>query len=263
MGAIFAQLNKGESVTSGLKKVDASQMVHKNPSLRAGSTVPAAGGESAGDISRSRSPGPEIKPKPASMRQSSSASVSTTGTTGTAQKRSPAAAPPTSASASRPPKKELDGNKWLIENHSSPSAPIEIEVSLSQSILITNCTATTIILKGKANALSISNSPKCQILVESLISSIDVINCPKFAVQITGSVPTILLDQVDGASIYLSKEGLGTEVFSSKCSAVNLVLPPEDAKDEEGDSREVPLPEQIRSWIRDGKVVSEIVEHAG
>ena len=218
MGAVFDQLNRGESVTSGLKKVDKSQMTHKNPSLRSSGTVPD---KSSDPISRSRSPGPQIKPKPVSMRQNSTAS-------------SKAAPEP-----KREPKKELDGNKWLIENFDSPSSPVEIEVSLSQSILITKCKNTTIILHGKANAISIDNSPKTQMLVENLVSSIDVIKCPGFAVQVTGALPTIMLDQVDGASIYLGKESLHTEVFTSKCSSVNVVLPPEG---EEEDSRECPLP---------------------
>lgn len=240
MGAVFEQLNKGESVTAGLKKVDKSQMTHKNPALRAGGTVPDA--SPSADINRSRSPGPEVKPKPASMRQSSSASLKSTAT------------------AKKEAKKELDGNKWLISDYDSPSSPVQIEVSLTQSVLITKCKNTTIILKGKANAISIDNSPKTQILVESLVSSIDVIKCPGFAVQITGAAPTILLDQVDGASIYLSKESLATEVFTSKCSSINIVLP---AEKEEEDSTEHPLPEQIRTVVKGGKLVSEIVEHAG
>lgn len=238
MGAVFEQLNRGEAVTAGLKKVDKSQMTHKNPSLRASNTVPD---KESSEISRSRSPGPEIKPKPPSMRQNSSAST---------QQSKPKAAP----------KKELDGNKWLISNHDSPSSPIELEVSLTQSILITNCRNTTIILHGKANAISIDNSPKLQLLIDTLVSSVDVIKCPNFAVQITGSLPTIMLDQVDGAQVYLGKESLGTEVFTSKCSSVNIVLPPEG---EEDDSSECPLPEQIRTVVKEGKLVSEIVEHAG
>lgn len=231
MGAVFDQLNRGESVTAGLKKVDKSQMTHKNPELRATSVVP---GE---NISRSRSPGPQIKPKPQSMRQN-------TGP----------------APVKKEGKTELDGNKWLIENWDAPSSPITVDVSLSQSILITNCKNTTIIFRGKANAISIDNSPRTQILVETLISSVDVIKCPNFALQITGAVPTIMLDQVDGASIYLGVESLATEVFTSKCSSVNIVLPPER---EEDDTEECPLPEQIRTFIRGGKLVSEIVEHAG
>ena len=104
--------------------------------------------------------------------------------------------------------------------------------------------------------------PKTQILVDNLVSSVDVIKCPNFAIQITGALPTIMLDQVDGASIYLSKESLATEVFTSKCSSVNIVLPPED-EEGDGDSTEHALPEQIRTVVKDGKLVSEIVEHAG
>jgi len=38
---LFAALNKGSDITSGLKKVDKSQMTHKNPELRAGGVVQA------------------------------------------------------------------------------------------------------------------------------------------------------------------------------------------------------------------------------
>ena len=243
MGAVFQQLNRGEGVTAGLKKVDKSQMTHKNPSLRASSTVPERGD------SRNRSPGPQIKPKPPSMRQNSTNSGSASTTPNI-----------TASKPRRDPKKELDGNKWLVENFDSPSRPVELEVSLSQSVLVTNCRATTLILRGKANAVSIDNSPRTQMLVDTLVSSIDVIKCPGFAVQVTGSVPTIMLDQVDGASVYLGPDSLDTEVFTSKCSSVNVILTP--ARDDQ-DSVECPLPEQMVSRVRGDKVVSEIVEHAG
>ena len=242
MSSVFSALNR-EDVTSGLKKVDKSQMTHKNPSLRTTAIVP---GEQQ---QRSKSPaGPGVKPKPESMRRQNSLTPT----------------PSTSSSAKKPPQKELDGNKWLISNWSSPSQPIEIEItSFTQSVLITACTNTTVILKGKANAISIDNSPRLQLLVETLVSSVDVIKSPNFAIQITGSVPTILLDQVDGATIYLGGESLGTEVFTSKCSGINMVLPPEDGEGEEEDSKEVPVPEQIRTFVRGGRLISEIVEHAG
>ncbi|TKR81509.1 hypothetical protein L596_015369 [Steinernema carpocapsae] len=38
--ALFAELNKGEAITAGLKKVTADMQTHKNPSLREKSTVP-------------------------------------------------------------------------------------------------------------------------------------------------------------------------------------------------------------------------------
>lgn len=77
LGAVFSELNRGDAVTKGLRKVDKSEMTHKNPSLRASSTV----GEAS---SRGKSPAPGKKPKPESMR------------------------------IKKPPRKELDGNKWII-----------------------------------------------------------------------------------------------------------------------------------------------------
>lgn len=83
LNAVFSELNKGSDVTKGLRKVDKSQMTHKNPSLRASSTV------SDHDSSiRGKSPAPGKKPKPESMR------------------------------VKKPPKKELDGNKWTIVSFS-------------------------------------------------------------------------------------------------------------------------------------------------
>ncbi len=78
-GAVFSELNQGEGVTKGLRKVEKSEMTHKNPSLRASSTVPDGGAPARG-----KSPAPGKKPKPESMR------------------------------VKKPPRKELEGNKWTI-----------------------------------------------------------------------------------------------------------------------------------------------------
>ena len=143
------------------------------------------------------------------------------------------------------------------DNFDSPGETLEIDAEINHSILISRCKNTTIRINGKANALSLDNSSRTSLIVDSMVSSVDVIKCPNFALQVLGTLPTILLDQVDGATVYLSKDSLATEVFTSKCSSVNINLPAED------DYVENPLPEQIRSYIQDGKLVSEIVEHAG
>jgi adenylyl cyclase-associated protein len=86
LGAVFSELNKGEAVTKGLRKVNPEEMTHKNPSLRAGATVPTRSDSqsSLSSINRGKSSAPGKKPKPESMR------------------------------TKKPPRKELDGNKWLI-----------------------------------------------------------------------------------------------------------------------------------------------------
>lgn len=230
MGAVFDQLNRGESVTSGLRKVDKSEMTHKNPALRAQGTglERSDSGSSAG---RAKSPQPPAKKqKPESMR------------------------------TKKPPRKELEGNKWTIENFENESSPIEIEAERSQSILISKCKATTISVKGKANAISVDNCSRLDMLMESLVSSVDVINSNNFRMQVLGTLPSVQLDKVDGGIIFLSKESLETEVYTSKCTSINITLPPASEQD---DSVECPVPEQLRSTIVDGKLVTEIVKQEG
>ncbi|EXJ77051.1 hypothetical protein A1O3_10209 [Capronia epimyces CBS 606.96] len=232
MSAVFNQLNQGSAVTAGLRKVDKSEMTHKNPSLRTGSKVPQRSSSQTSVSSAGRGKSPLPNKKPDSMR------------------------------AKKPGRKELDGTKWIVENfENTQSEVIEINAELNQSILISKCNKCVLKVNGKANAISIDNSAGLSILIDSLVSSLDVIKATKFQVQVDGVVPTILLDQVDGAQIYLSNKSLGTEMFTSKSSAVNVVLPPKDDADD--DSKEIAFPEQIRSVIKNGSLVSEIVEHAG
>ena len=229
MNAVFSQLNQGSAVTSGLKKVDKADMTHKNPSLRA--APQRSDSQTSLTSSRSKSPMPAKKPD--------------------------------SLKSKKPGKKELDGNKWIIENfENTGSEIIEIPAELNHSILISKCSKCVIQVKGKANAISIDNCTGLSILIESLVSSIDVIKCPKFALQVDGVLPTILLDQIDGAQIYLQEASMRSppEIFTSKCSSINIVTPP---KSDDDDSKETPLPEQLRSYFKNGHLVTEVVEHAG
>jgi adenylyl cyclase-associated protein len=109
MGAVFDQLNMGSSVTSGLRKVDKSEMTHKNPTLRAGAVVPQRSDSqtSTGSSSRGKSPLPAKKPE--SLR------------------------------TKKPSRKELDGTKWIVENFENTADIIEIPAELNQSILISRC----------------------------------------------------------------------------------------------------------------------------
>lgn len=222
--AVFSELNKGESVTAGLRKVDRSQMTHKNPSLRAGNTV-------SDESHRAKSPAPGKKPKPESMR------------------------------VKKPPVKVLEGNKWTIENYEKEDNPIEIEAQLSHSVLISKCNNSVIIIKGKANAVTIENTNRLSLVVETLISSVDVVKSQNFALQVLGTLPTVMMDQIDGAQIYFSKESTATRVIHSKSANINLnvISGPDD------DYSEVPLPSQMSSYYDPEKraLVDEIVSHAG
>jgi adenylyl cyclase-associated protein len=228
MTAVFDELSIGDAVTKGLRHVDPSQQTHKNPSLRA-STLERSESTTSTTSSGGKSPAPGKRPKPENLR------------------------------TKKPPRKTLDGNKWVLENFENHDSVIEIDAKITHSILITRCHKTTIRITNKANAISIDSSSQVSVIIDSLVSSVDVIKSAKFAIQVLGTLPTIMLDQVDGAIIYLSKESLGTEVFSSKCTSININVP---GKTEDDGYKECAVPEQIKTVIKNGVAVSEIVEYA-
>lgn len=105
------------------------------------------------------------------------------------------------------------------------------------------------------------NCHKVSLLLDSTVSSLAISSSPSFTVQILGHVPTILIDGTDGGQIYLSKESLGVEIVTAKSSSVNVSLPVEG--EEEGVFVEKAVPEQFKTVIREGKLVTSVVEHSG
>ncbi|KAF9452284.1 adenylyl cyclase-associated protein [Macrolepiota fuliginosa MF-IS2] len=224
VAAVFAELNRGEEVTRGLRKVDKSEMTHKNPSLRAGSVVPA--------------------PSP-----------------GTTNKKPVRPTKPASLAGKKPPKFLLDGSKWMIENQENGAVIKVEETSLNQSVNIFNCNNATVVIEGKVNAVNLVRSTKTSVLVNSVVSSISVTASPSFAVQVTGTIPMIQVDNTDSGQIYLSKESLAAEITTAKCSAINVSLPVEE--EEDGVFSEHPIPEMLKIVVKDGKLVTAVVEHIG
>ncbi|KAG0144922.1 hypothetical protein CROQUDRAFT_659362 [Cronartium quercuum f. sp. fusiforme G11] len=222
MDAVLAALNQGEQITSGLKKVDTSQMTHKNPTLRnSGSGVPAS---PAGSFKRPAKP-----PKPSTFQR-------------------------------RPAKTQLDGNKWSIEYHENSSSIVVENTEINQIVNIFGCKNSTILIKGKVNAITLVSCTKTSVLLDSVVSSISITSSPSFTVQVLGKCPTVMIDATDGGQIYLSKDSLDVEIVTAKTSALNVSLP---TGDEEGVFVERAMPEQLKTVVVDGKLVTSVLDHTG
>lgn len=102
---------------------------------------------------------------------------------------------------------------------------------------------------------------KCGLAVDTIVSTVDLVNCKSFGLQVFNVTPTVVIDKCDGGQVYLSKNCLDVEVLTAKTSAVNILIPENDNEDAE--FTELPVPEQLKSTIVDGKVVTTAVEHAG
>ncbi len=222
MNAVFSELNQGESITKNLKKVEKSQMTHKNPALRASAKVPV------------HKPVPPRKPRSLSKKQ---------------------------AGTSKPPKKELVDNKWLVQNFVDAPAgqPITLEVTMNQSVFISDCEAIVVQIKGKVNAVTINSCKKVGVILESGIAAVDIIKAEHIEVQIEKHIPTISADQTDTLTIYLPKSSLDTEIYTSSTTSLNVEIEQDD------DMKELAAPEQFKHTIdaKTGKLISIPVEHSG
>lgn len=109
--------------------------------------------------------------------------------------------------------------------------------------------------------MTAENTNRLSLVVDSLVSTVDVVKSQDFALQVLGSLPTVMLDQVDSAQVYLSKESTSTKVFSSKSASINLNI----IAGEDDDYKEVALPSQLCSYYdaEKGDLINEIVAHAG
>lgn len=97
VAAVFAELNRGNEVTKGLRKVDKSEMTHKNPALRSGSVVPGSSGSPIG----------ELLPFPSGYGLR-------VLTFWIVQKKPVRPTKPQALAGKKPPKFILEGNKWII-----------------------------------------------------------------------------------------------------------------------------------------------------
>ncbi|OUM64569.1 hypothetical protein PIROE2DRAFT_42414 [Piromyces sp. E2] len=204
---LFAELNRGEGVTSGLRKVDPS----------------------------------ERKQKPVSNVVKASTS-------------------PTKAAevSNKPSRQVLEGNKWSIENFVGNKNIIVEKTEIRHLVYIYNCVDCTIQIKGKVNAITIDNCKKTGIVIDSVVSAVDIVNAKSVQLQIREKAPTVSVDKTDGCQLYLSKEcGDVVEIFSSKSSEMNVMIEKDD------DWTEIPIPEQFKTKLVDGELVTKPVEHAG
>ena len=74
------------------------------------------------------------------------------------------------------------------------------------------------------------------------------------------------MDSTDGGQIYLSAASADeVEITSAKCSAINVSVPDKNEKgeEEEGLFVERAMPEILRTVIRNGRLVSNIIESSG
>lgn len=145
--ALFAQINKGADITKSLKKVTSEMQTHKNPTLRSG-------------------------PEPFKA-------------TGPTPFKPTIAAKPTSAPADKPPVFNRDGKKWLIEYQKNNRDLLVENAEMNNVIYMFKSEGSTLTVKGKINSIVIDSCKKCSVVFDSLVSSVEFVNCQSVQMQVS------------------------------------------------------------------------------
>jgi hypothetical protein len=128
-----------------------------------------------------------------------------------------------------------------------------------QKVFISNCHDVSIHLQGcKIKAVLIDHCSDLNVIFDTVISSCDVVNCQRIAVQTTGVCPSFAVDKTDDMKVWLTKESMSLSNFvTSKSTGVIVSVPRGDGEDD-CDRKEVSLPEQYVHKFHDGDVMSVV-----
>ncbi|XP_006818924.1 adenylyl cyclase-associated protein 1-like [Saccoglossus kowalevskii] len=156
--ALFSDLNKGSDITSGLKKVTPDMQTHKNPALKK---------QQKGYF---KGPTPYKAPTHSSVQPPSREKVPP-----------PVAKKP---AAKKPPKLELSGSKWEVEFHEGNKNIVIETTAIKQVVYIYKCNDCTIQIKGKLNSITLDSCKKTGLAFDSLVSTLDLVNCQSIQAQV-------------------------------------------------------------------------------
>ncbi|SPP79922.1 adenylyl cyclase-associated protein 1 isoform X1 [Drosophila guanche] len=166
--------------------------------------------------------------------------------------KSGSSAAPAAPAVAKEPVFTRDGKKWLIEYQKNNTGLLVDNAEMNNVVYVFRCEGSTLTVKGKVNNIVLDSCKKCSLLFDSVVASVEFVNCQSVQMQVLGFVPTISIDKSDGCQMYLSKESLGVEIVSSKSSEMNILLP-----DASGDYTELAVPEQYKTTIA-GKTLKTV-----
>jgi adenylyl cyclase-associated protein len=134
------------------------------------------------------------------------------------------------------------GMRWCVEAQTKDDGVVEVVVEdPKHSVAIYGCFQATIDIKGKCKGVTLDSCEQTQVFVDTVLSSVELVNCKRMKVQIREMAPTVAIDKTDGCQVFLSKDGLETGFTTAKSSEMNVSFP--DPKT--GDLIETPIPEQF------------------
>lgn len=182
---LFAALNKGGAITSGLKTVTKDMQTWRTE--YSGGSAPALAAVA-----------PKVAPRPAADAVKGPARLEFQAATAKWQVDNQTAA------------------AGLVE--------VKIG-DKRETVYIYGCVGATISITGKCKSIVVDGCKKTQVLFDTAMASCEVVNCQRMQIQCREKVAAIAIDKTDGIIVFLPTTSLDTEIVTSKSSEMNVSWP--------------------------------------
>jgi adenylyl cyclase-associated protein len=167
------------------------------------------------------------------------------------------------------PQFQLKENRWTIEGSKKKVKPQSFiepsgQIDISHAVNIIDCSNIISKIPSKCKSLLMEKCEKCDAIVNSIVSSIEIINCKDCQVQVEKIASTFTIESSENITVFLPAKMITEEfkIFTSKTSQINIKI-----LDDEGVLiSELPIPEQFQTKIHPQKPYStktEPLSHAG
>jgi len=158
----------------------------------------------------------------------------------------------------------FDGKeKWTVTGvHGSKDAPILVEVKITnpkEKVFIEKSAFAVVTVIGKCAVVVISQLENSGVIVDGVVSGIEVVNSSKLQIEAKGPLPQVQIDKVNSASVILtSPDSRAASIITSLSSTINIVVP--GATDDD-DPVELAVPEQFVSKVVGKKLTTSFADH--
>eukprot|EP01067_Filipodium_phascolosomae_P001999 Filipodium_phascolosomae@DN2255_c0_g1_i1.p1 len=154
-----------------------------------------------------------------------------------------------------------DRGSWVVRNQDCAPELVTVDhsqVSMKSSVKIEDCYNTRIAIPEKVNCVTIDKCADVALVLQDVIATVEVLNSSLVKIEVTGRVPSVVIDLSAGVSLRLSRESVElTQITTAKSSEVNV-----EFQSAEENIVELPIPEQFVSFVKDGKMITKPSAHA-
>jgi len=156
-----------------------------------------------------------------------------------------------------PPNCQLQSDRdWVVENYENHKETIELkDLKIKHNVCVRDCDGVTVKVNGKVNNASIDRCANTNIVLQDMISTVELIHCERTSVQVLGNAPSFAIDNSNGITLYLSAEGKNCKISTAKCGEINVSFPSSKNSD---DWIEKPIPEQFVSVIKNDLIETTV-----